>query len=284
LVALLKIEFDITLLESAKISKIPHILEIIDANVLQNIQDFFANKINIPIVCFSDGDWLALPSNHKSFCSKYINCNKKHLYKCHECHANWENEAKKQNKPIISKCHAGISGIAVPISVQGQYIGCILSGQFLLQPLTQELLNQIIKNLNLNPKNKLIEDLKQIRILSDKDLNTIIEVLYLVGNSIASIAYANLKFAELGLDEQTINNKSIEKWFSNNYNQVKTALTNREREILELITAGKNNNEIAKELFISVHTVKAHVSSIIEKFGVEDRVQVAVKATKEGIV
>ena len=61
-------------------------------------------------------------------------------------------------------------------------------------------------------------------------------------------------------------------------------LTDREFEILRLIVLGKNNKEIANELFISVHTAKAHVSSILEKFSVEDRVKVAVMAVREGLV
>ena len=61
-------------------------------------------------------------------------------------------------------------------------------------------------------------------------------------------------------------------------------ITEREFEVLKLIVLGKSNTEIAKDLFISVHTVKAHVSSILEKFSVEDRVQVAVKAIREGLV
>ena len=42
--------------------------------------------------------------------------------------------------------------------------------------------------------------------------------------------------------------------------------------------------EIAKELIVSVHTAKAHVCSILQKMCVNDRVQAAVKAVKEGLV
>lgn len=61
-------------------------------------------------------------------------------------------------------------------------------------------------------------------------------------------------------------------------------LTDREKEVLEKISQGKNNNEIASELFVSIHTVKAHVASILQKLSVEDRVQAAVKAISENIV
>lgn len=60
-----------------------------------------------------------------------------------------------------------------------------------------------------------------------------------------------------------------------NYN-----LTDREKEVLEYICQGLNNGEISKILDVSINTVKVHVSSIIQKLGVEDRTQVVVKAFK----
>lgn len=65
----------------------------------------------------------------------------------------------------------------------------------------------------------------------------------------------------------------------NNYN-----LTSREAQILKLITEGYSNNEIAKELFVSINTTKAHVASILQKLEVDDRLQAALKALKNKIV
>lgn len=61
-------------------------------------------------------------------------------------------------------------------------------------------------------------------------------------------------------------------------------LTEREYEVLKHLVEGKSNTEIAKELIVSVHTAKAHVCSILQKMCVNDRVQAAVKAVKEGMV
>lgn len=62
------------------------------------------------------------------------------------------------------------------------------------------------------------------------------------------------------------------------------SLTAREAQILKLITEGYSNNEIAKELFVSINTTKAHVASILQKLEVEDRLQAALKALKNKIV
>lgn len=61
-------------------------------------------------------------------------------------------------------------------------------------------------------------------------------------------------------------------------------LTSREAQILKLITQGYSNNEIAKELFVSINTTKAHVASILQKLEVDDRLQAALKALKHKIV
>jgi DNA-binding CsgD family transcriptional regulator/ArsR family metal-binding transcriptional regulator len=57
-------------------------------------------------------------------------------------------------------------------------------------------------------------------------------------------------------------------------------LTRREVQVLEYITAGATNTEIAENLTISPHTVKSHVVHIFNKLGVNDRTQAAVWATR----
>ena len=69
-----------------------------------------------------------------------------------------------------------------------------------------------------------------------------------------------------------------------NTTALKVPLTEREQEVLKHLVDGKSNTEIAKELIVSVHTAKAHVCSILQKMCVNDRVQAAVKAVKEGMV
>lgn len=61
-------------------------------------------------------------------------------------------------------------------------------------------------------------------------------------------------------------------------------LTERELEVLALIVDGLNNLEIAKKLFITRSTAKAHVHSILQKLYVKDRTKAAVCAMKEGLV
>jgi len=61
-------------------------------------------------------------------------------------------------------------------------------------------------------------------------------------------------------------------------------LTNREREVLELIAAGRSNKRIALELGIAEKTVKTHVGHVLAKLGVTDRTQAALLAVQQGLV
>ena len=61
-------------------------------------------------------------------------------------------------------------------------------------------------------------------------------------------------------------------------------LTPRESEVLEMVARGMDNREIAKALYLSQHTVKNHVSSILVKLQVENRIQAAVRAVRRGLV
>lgn len=68
------------------------------------------------------------------------------------------------------------------------------------------------------------------------------------------------------------------------FNRPKNILTSREEEVLIEVVKGKKNGEIAKDLFISIHTAKFYVASILQKFGVARRSGIIVKAIIEGWV
>ncbi|RYM00012.1 response regulator transcription factor [Sporolactobacillus sp. THM7-7] len=61
------------------------------------------------------------------------------------------------------------------------------------------------------------------------------------------------------------------------------SLTKREMEVLLLMAKGKNNQEIADELFIALKTVKVHVSNVLSKLGVQDRTQAVIYAFQHNL-
>ncbi len=61
-------------------------------------------------------------------------------------------------------------------------------------------------------------------------------------------------------------------------------LTEREREILTLIAQGSSNQEIAKQLYISIKTVQTHRAHILEKLGLHDRTELVRYAIRKGLI
>lgn len=64
----------------------------------------------------------------------------------------------------------------------------------------------------------------------------------------------------------------------------RTQLSNREKEVLQLVSRGKTYREVAEELFIAENTVKNHMRNILEKLHLANRTQAVAYAIREGIV
>ncbi|TML34004.1 MAG: response regulator transcription factor [Actinobacteria bacterium] len=64
----------------------------------------------------------------------------------------------------------------------------------------------------------------------------------------------------------------------------RSILTQREREVLELVAAGSTNREIARRLFLSHHTVKDHTSALYRKMGARNRAEAILRAQRLGLL
>lgn len=260
------------------------VLTLFDVKLLQSIQDFFARTLNLAMVSVHKNNWITDTSNASEFCRMHMK-NSKFGYKlCDKCHQQWENAAIKELKPVICKCHANLTCFVVPAFVEETYLGCIIAGQVLIGEINEEILKEKARNYGIN-ETEYIDNFKKLRIVSIEKVQSASELLFSVINSIAKLAYINYISTHSKITDNNhkiFKNTAVEDWLCNNYKPVKRPISGREFEVLKLVVKGKNNTEIAKELSISIHTAKAHVSSLIEKLNAEDRVQVAVRAVREG--
>ena len=65
---------------------------------------------------------------------------------------------------------------------------------------------------------------------------------------------------------------------------MENGLTDREKSVLFYLAQGLTNEEISRKLHISVHTVKAHLEAIYEKFNVVNRVQAVMKGVNLNLI
>lgn len=77
--------------------------------------------------------------------------------------------------------------------------------------------------------------------------------------------------------------ENLPRYEEENFSGNNLGLSGREAEVLGLIVNGRSNDQISKELFISLATTKTHVRNILSKLNVEDRTQAAVKALRVGL-
>jgi len=84
--------------------------------------------------------------------------------------------------------------------------------------------------------------------------------------------------------EPEVTTKMMQRMRTGNEIHLHDDLTERELEILLLLTEGKTNQMIAEELFIAVKTVKTHVSNLLSKLEVQDRTQAVIYAFKHQLV
>ncbi|MEE6449413.1 response regulator transcription factor [Gottfriedia acidiceleris] len=84
--------------------------------------------------------------------------------------------------------------------------------------------------------------------------------------------------------EPVVTGKMMNRMRKSTQRELHDDLTAREQEVLHLMTEGKSNQEIADTLFVSLKTVKTHVSNILTKLEVVDRTQAVIYAFRHGIV
>jgi DNA-binding NarL/FixJ family response regulator len=132
--------------------------------------------------------------------------------------------------------------------------------------------------------------------ISDQDSDVLDAILagacgYMLKDSSIQDLMAGIRAAAVGesLISPTIASKVLQRVRSTSSvpeiaETIRAELSDREIEVLKLIANGKDNAQIAGELHISPKTVKNHISNILMKLQIDNRIQAAVYAVKSGIV
>ena len=106
--------------------------EIVDIEILQEIQAKFSEATGLGAVIVDvEGNPITKPSNFTKFCT-YIRSYPQGLAECISCDDRAGRMTIEKQKPVVYLCHSGLTDLAAPIIVQGQYIGAFLAGQVIL--------------------------------------------------------------------------------------------------------------------------------------------------------
>lgn len=166
--------------------------DLIDIEFLQEFQDFFAKTMGVASIAVDDNGPITKPSNFTPFCGKYIRGTQEGYKRCRECDVKWGKIAAESGKPVIYKCHSGLTNFAVPIIVDDTPVASIIGGQVFTEPPKEEYFRNLAKELGVN-EDEYIEALKQIKIVPTATVDAAANFLHLIANAISKIAHKNFE-------------------------------------------------------------------------------------------
>lgn len=201
------------------------IKDVIDINLLQKFQDNFAEGMNISsITVDKNGNPVTNPSSYTNFCIDFIHSTHIGDSRCAESHRKGGEEATRIGKPYIYTCHAGLIDFAAPILIEGKQIGTILGGQVLTKKPEESRYIQIAKEIGLDETN-FIKSVREIKVITEKNVTSAAEVLFIVANALSKIGYEELKLKNVSKSlEIEVKNKNLQLEESDKYNKLKTQL------------------------------------------------------------
>ena len=168
--------------------------DVVDLTVLQRIQDTFAKAMGVAAVTVDKhGRPVTRSSNFQNLC-QMIRSTEIGLARCQECDARGGLAAFSSGRPEAYLCLGGLMDVAAPITIEGQYLGCILCGQVVLTEDRERFIKDIIaRNAPLGlPRLALLEAVQQIPALPRERLDAAVEMLMLTANHIVEIGMTNL--------------------------------------------------------------------------------------------
>ncbi|MDD3396436.1 MAG: LuxR family transcriptional regulator [Acidaminococcaceae bacterium] len=227
-------------------------LKMFGKDKLQTFQDMFSKQYGLSMVFFDlNGVPLTVWSQDSLFCYEKqkkdddVCQNQKHLLL---------SKALKEEKLTFFTCPFGLVGFACPVMFEGKAVAFVYCSGAVNQQNSFDAQE--------------IEDY-HLRVMSTKEL----EFAGHFAEAILNVFNINLKILDRKKAEALAPRESIRD----------ERISEREREIVELICRGCSNKQISEALFISETTVKTHVSNILAKLNLRDRMQIIVHYYGKGV-
>ena len=209
--------------------------KIIDSNKWNNLQDYISIVTKMAIVIV---DYKGNPVTKHSGCHKFckrVRANSNLAKHCQKCDSRGGLEAVRLNKPYMYLCHYNIVDVAIPIIIDGKYIGAIMAGQVKLSDSNscddlEQILNISNKSLDEYNTEILKEYYEELPILSYSEVKNISNMLFYLSNYIVEEALDKnliLEMYEKSIkNESEINSKMFKGYSIRNIKNVQKEISN----------------------------------------------------------
>ena len=223
-------------------------LKFVGKDKLQTFQDVFSQSYNVSMSFFdAEGKPLTVFSKFPLFCTVI---QKENLQRCIEEGKNHLASIQEKDKSKIFTCPFGLIGFVCPIFFDGQIMAYAYVGGVTYEG--SKISQETRERYHLPVVSK--ERLKEISELLE-------ETLSLLNVNLSIFEKCKIK------EKREFNEGDLKR---------NSRISLREKEIVELVCKGLSNKQIADALFISERTVKTHVSNILAKLNLHDRMQLLV--------
>ena len=221
-------------------------LQFIGKDKLQTFQDNFARAYGVSMMFLDmEGNPLTVGSQNSLFC---FTIQKEHMVRCRD-NFQLDKETMQKGESFIHVCPFGIACLYVPV-----YFNNRLTAFAGIGGLTYE--NSTIP-----------ENLKQRFHITSYNKETTWNILLLL-ESMLRLLNVNISLSQNDKSRKTESDLPV---------RVRDdRISRREHEIVQLLCKGFSNKQIARQLFISETTVKTHISNILAKLNLHDRMQIVV--------
>lgn len=166
-----------------------NLTELLDLEILQHFQDSFSTALDISSG-ISDENGVAITKHHSNceFCSRYTKGSEKGLLRCQQCDKQAALAVMENKRPTVYTCHAGLTDFAVPIMLDGHFLGSFCGGQVTTAPLPEDKIIAYAKELDIPPQ-EYLEAARKIPVLPKEKIERIAAYLYTMGNILSYMAY-----------------------------------------------------------------------------------------------
>ena len=227
-------------------------LQFIGKDKLQTFQDNFAKAYGVSMMFLDmNGQPLTVGSQNSLFC---FTIEKEHAIRCQENFLN-DKESMMKGEPFIHVCPFGITCLYVPVYFNDQLTAFAEIG-------------------GLTYENSLIpENLKNRFHITSYSKDKTLDILHLL-DSMLRLLNVNISLTQG--EKKKKQDDSLPMRLRDD------RISKREHEIVMLLCKGYSNKQISQQLFISETTVKTHISNILAKLNLHDRMQIVVHYYNKG--